>query len=104
MRRNPPNYQFQHDRPSAVTLCTEFDVTAKHSMAKLSKASRQATTAAENLNNNLIPIGNGTLPGMTKRTLQSRHTGLVKQLLRNDLLVGHGIQFVLEAADLANSI
>ena len=73
-------------------------------MAKLSKTSQQATTAAENLNNNLIPIGNGTLPGMIKRTLQSRHRGLVRQLLRDDLLVGHGIQFVFEAADLTNTI
>ena len=104
MRRNPPNYQFQHDRPSAVILCTEFDVKAKHSMAKLSKASRQATTAAENLNNNLIPIGNGTLPGMTERSLQSRHTGLVRQPLRDELLVGHGIQLDFEAADFTNSI
>ena len=73
-------------------------------MAKLAKASRQASTAAKNLNSNLIPIGNGIFPGMTKRSLQSRHTGIVGQPLRDDLLVGHGIQFAFEAADLPNSV
>ena len=104
MRRNPSHNQFQHDRTSAIILCTELDVKAKHTMAKLAKASRQASTAAKNLNSNLIPIGNGTLPGMTKRSLQSRHTGLVGQPLRDELLVGHGIQLASEAADFTNSI
>ena len=104
MRRDPPHKQFQHDRTSAIILCTEFDVKAKHCMAELAKASRQASTAAKNLDNNLILIGNGTLSGMTERSLQSCNTGFVRQLLGDDLLVGHGVQFAFESADLTNSI
>ena len=69
MKINPPNDQFQHDGPSAVILCTEFDVKANHSMAELAKASRQATASTKNLNHNLIPVGNGTLSGMTECSL-----------------------------------
>ena len=104
MRGDPPHNQFQHGRASAIILCTEFDVKAQHCMAELAKASRQASTAAKDFNNNLIPVGNGTFSRMAKRTPQSRHAGFISHLLRSDLTVDHGIQFVLEAADLANSV
>ena len=104
MRGDPPYNQFQHGRAGAIMLCTEFDVKAQHCMAELAKASRQASAATKDLDNNLISIGNGTLSGMTERTLQPCKTRFVRQPLRDDLLVGHGVQFAFESADLTNSI